>query len=74
MLIMIGREKGKRLKSLTVFLIAGSLGLTVFQISNLKQPLFSLLSGLFGFSILIMSLLQKQKIPPSGREECAVLL
>ncbi len=63
MVFMISKDKGKRLKSLTLFLMAGCLGLTVFSIHNLKQPLFPLLSGLFGFSILLLSLLQKSKIP-----------
>lgn len=63
MIFMIGKDKGKRFKSLTLFLLAGSLGLIVFSIPNLKQPLFPLLSGLFGISILLMSLLQKSKIP-----------
>jgi putative membrane protein len=60
---MILKDKGKRIKSLTVFLLAGCLGLLVFSIPNLNQPLFPLLSGLFGFSILLVSLLQKSTIP-----------
>jgi putative membrane protein len=63
MMYMIGKDKGKRVKSLIMFLLAGSLGLIVFSIPNLKQPLFPLLSGLFGFSILLISLLQKSVIP-----------
>ncbi len=63
MAYMIIRDKGKRLKSLTAFLLSGSLGLLVFNIPNLRQPLFPLLSGLFGFSILLLSLLQVSKIP-----------
>ena len=46
-----------------VFLWSGTLGLIVFSIPNLRQPLFPLLSGLFGFSLLIVSLLQKSVIP-----------
>ena len=60
---MVLKEKSKRLKSLVVFLLAGVLGLLVFSIPNLRQPLFPLLSGLFGFSILIESLRQKSVIP-----------
>jgi putative membrane protein len=63
MIFMIVKDKGKRLKSLVLFLMAGCLGLIVFNIPNLKQPLFPLLSGLFGFSILLVSLLQKSVIP-----------
>jgi len=63
MIFMIGKDKGKRLKSLVLFMVAGCLGLIVFNIHGLKQPLFPLLSGLFGFSILLVSLMQKSKIP-----------
>lgn len=64
MTYMIAKEKKKWLKSLTVFLLSGALGLMVLSgIPNLNQPLFPLLSGLFGFSILLVSLLQKSKIP-----------
>ena len=63
MLYMIAREKGKQLKALALFLLSGVLGLLVFSIPNLNQPLFPLLSGLFGFSILITSLAQNTKIP-----------
>lgn len=63
MAYMILKDKGKRLKALVVFLLSGALGLLVFSIPNLGQPLFPLLSGLFGFSILIESLRQKSSIP-----------
>ena len=65
---MILKEKSKKLKSLVVFLLAGVLGLLVFSIPNLRQPLFPLLSGLFGFSILIESLRQKSVIPKQKYE------
>ncbi len=63
MIFMIGKEKGKRWKTIACFLLAGSLGLIVFSIPNLKQSLFPLLSGLFGFPILLLSLLHKSSIP-----------
>jgi putative membrane protein len=64
MIVMISKDN-KRLKSLAAFLLSGCLGLIVLTgIPNLKQPLFPLLSGLFGFSILLMSLWQKSTIPP----------
>ena len=62
MAYMIFKEK-KWLQSLVVFLLSGALGLLVFSIPTLKQPLFPLLSGLFGLSILIESLRQKSVIP-----------
>jgi len=64
MVYMIFKDKDKRLKSLTIFLLAGSLGIIIFSLPNLNQPLFPLLSGLFGFSILLLSLLEKSTIPP----------
>jgi len=63
MAYMILKDKNKRIKSLTIFLLAGSLGILIFSIPNLRQPLFPLLSGLFGFSILLLSLLEKSSIP-----------
>jgi putative membrane protein len=62
-IIMMVRDKGKRLESLYLYLVAGVLGIIVFSIPNLEQPLFPLLSGLFGFSILLVSLMQQAKVP-----------
>ncbi|MDP3698093.1 MAG: tripartite tricarboxylate transporter permease [Nanoarchaeota archaeon] len=62
MAYMIFKEK-KWLQCLVVFSLSGALGLLVFSIPNLEQPLFPLLSGLFGLSILIESLRQKSVIP-----------
>lgn len=63
MAYLIWREKSKRLKALVMFSLSGALGLLVFSIPNLQQPLFPLLSGLFGFSIIIESLRQKSFVP-----------
>jgi len=46
-----------------IFLSAGILGLTVFSIPNLSNPLFPLLSGLFGISTLLISINENDKIP-----------
>ena len=65
-LYLILREE-EFLISLTVFLLAGFLGLLTFNLP-IKEPLLPLLTGLFGFSALIISLrtsttnLPKQKI------------
>jgi putative membrane protein len=61
MAYMIGKEK-KWLKSLAAFMISGALGLLVFSLP-MHQPLFPLLSGMFGFSLLLLSLSEKNKIP-----------
>ncbi len=63
MVFMIVKDRGKWLRSLVVFLFAGVLGLVVFNIPQLSQPLFPLLSGLFGFSILLVSLFESSVIP-----------
>jgi putative membrane protein len=46
-----------------VFFISGILGIIVLNWENLKQPLFPMLSGLFGISTLVISLLQNTEIP-----------
>jgi len=62
---MILKEQGKQKKfySLFVFFLSGVLGIIVLNIPNLPQPLFPMLSGLFGISILLTSLSSKVKIP-----------
>jgi len=46
-----------------IFLISGILGYTVLQFPNLHNPLFPLLSGIFGISILINSLFEEAALP-----------
>ncbi|MBW2965080.1 tripartite tricarboxylate transporter permease [Candidatus Woesearchaeota archaeon] len=59
---MILKDKG-RLMNLVMFLMSGVLGIIVLNMPTLKDPLFPLLSGLFGTSMLVVSLTQKVKIP-----------
>jgi len=61
-LFMILRDKNK-LWALIVFSLSGTLGLIVLSMPNLSNPLFPMLSGLFGISTLIISLLRKESIP-----------
>ena len=63
MTLMIWREREKRMITLVCFLLAGALGIVVLSMDSLSQPLFPLLSGLFGFSIMIISLLQDAVVP-----------
>jgi putative membrane protein len=58
---VIIREKNKTL-SLIIFLLAGFLGLAVFNL-DMKESLLPMLTGLFGSSSLITSIIKKQKIP-----------
>lgn len=61
-IFMILKEKKKGLATY-IFLFSGALGLIVLNMPNLENPLFPLLSGLFGVSSLILSLNDKVKIP-----------
>ncbi|MFQ5475098.1 MAG: tripartite tricarboxylate transporter permease, partial [Candidatus Nanoarchaeia archaeon] len=67
-LFMILKDKN-RLKNAIVFLMSGVLGIIVLNFPNLNNPLFPLLSGLFGVSMLVVSLTQKVEVPPQKVEE-----
>jgi len=67
-IFLISIEKNK-FKSLFVFLLTGILGLCVFNIPQLTQPILPLLTGLFGSSLLITSIKNKTKIPPQKIEK-----
>ncbi|MDD5133267.1 MAG: tripartite tricarboxylate transporter permease [Candidatus Nanoarchaeia archaeon] len=60
-IFLVFRDKQK-VWALTFFLISGVLGILVLT-SNIKDPLFPLLSGLFGTSGLLTSLKDKVNIP-----------
>ncbi len=53
----------KKLWSAFVFLGSGALGIAVLNFPNLEQPLFPMLSGMFGISALLLSLNQKTTLP-----------
>lgn len=62
---MILREEdlNKRFWAFVVVMLSGILGLIVFNVPNLKDPLLPMLSGLFGVSVLFLSLTQKTVLP-----------
>jgi putative membrane protein len=64
-IFMILKESGShnKLWSLLVFLISGVFGIIVLGLPNLSNPLFPMLSGLFGISSLILSLSENTSIP-----------
>lgn len=62
-IILILKEPRSKSWALIVFLLSGVLGIATLTMPNLKSPLFPLLSGLFGTSMLTTSLLQKVNIP-----------
>lgn len=60
---LIWHERTSKLWALIVFLMSGCLGIGVLNISVLKEPLFPLLSGLFGTSMLVLSVKDNVRIP-----------
>ena len=67
-IFLISREKKSIFWSFTVFMLSGILGLAVLTLPIIREPLFPLLSGLFGTSVLIMSLYTKVIIPEQKTE------
>jgi len=59
-LILLERKK---LSAFLAFSLSGILGFCVLNFENLNQPLLPLLTGLFGSSMLILSIKNKIKIP-----------
>ena len=64
-IFMILREENanKKFWAFVVVSLSGILGVIVFNIPNLKDPLLPMLSGLFGVSLLLLSLTQKVVLP-----------
>jgi putative membrane protein len=71
-IILIIFSMTKNLTEAGIFLLAGALGTTVFIMPGLTQPLFPLLSGLFGLSILLPSLTTKSSLPPQKNTNNAI--
>lgn len=55
-------QERRKLWALILFLLSGTLGVIVLNGINIKQPLFPLLSGLFGIPVLVISLFNQDKI------------
>lgn len=53
----------KRMFAFILFMLSGILGIFTLSLTAIKQPLFPLLSGLFGSSLLTISFLKRVKIP-----------
>lgn len=64
---IIFKDKSK-IWALLVFIFSGFLGLIVLN-CDMNQPLFSMLSGMFGISSLLLSLFNKDEIPLQMNEE-----
>jgi putative membrane protein len=61
-ILLIYKERKSRFLALIIYFIGGILGIITLNL-QLSQPLFPLLSGLFGTSILLTSIFEKTKIP-----------
>jgi len=59
---LIIKEKTSKPLALFIFILAGFLGISALNL-NISQPLLPLLTGLFGASSLITSIIKTQKIP-----------
>jgi putative membrane protein len=59
---MIIRDN-KRMWAAIIFLLSGALGILILTWPNFENPLFPLLSGLFGISTLLISINDNNKIP-----------
>lgn len=64
-IFMILREgtNDKKFWAFAVVILSGVLGIIVLNMPNLKDPLLPMLSGLFGVSVLLLSLSQKVVLP-----------
>jgi putative membrane protein len=71
-IFMIQRDK-KRLWAMFVFFLAGTFGIIVFNIPTLKNPLFPMLSGLFGVATLLISLKDTNNIPKQNEMQVVKL-
>lgn len=62
-LFLISKDSKSKFWAFIVFMLAGVLGIGVLNMPGLGNPLFPLLSGMFGISALLISLSNKVKIP-----------
>lgn len=67
-IFMILKDK-KKLWATTIFLISGLLGVLVLSSTTIKNPLFPMLSGMFGVSTLLYSLKDNNTLPKQKDSE-----
>jgi putative membrane protein len=70
-IFIISREKESKILATLIFILAGFLGIASLNM-NISQSLLPLLTGLFGSSTLIISILQKTKIPEQKIEKISI--
>ena len=67
-ILLISLERNK-FYAFLAFTLSGILGLTVLNLPSINQPLLPLLTGLFGSSMLILSIKSKTEIPKQKIED-----
>ncbi|MBN2567764.1 tripartite tricarboxylate transporter permease [Candidatus Woesearchaeota archaeon] len=72
MLYMVMKDR-KRFANLLIFLLTGTLGIVVLNFPRFSEPLFPMLSGLFGLSTLVISYFDEVRIPPQLAEESSAV-
>ncbi len=70
-IFLIYNEKSSKIKAVIIFVLAGFLGLSTFNL-NTNQPLLPLLTGLFGTSTIIFSIKSKTTIPKQKIEKTKI--
>jgi len=61
--LIFKEEKQKRFLSFFIFILTGILGYASLNFPMIKQPLFPLFTGLFGASLLTISIIKNVKLP-----------
>ena len=62
-LFLILKERKSKIWAFILFMLAGCLGIASLNMPLLKQPLFPLLTGLFGASLLVVSITRNVRLP-----------
>ena len=72
-MILRDKDSNKKFWNVYTFVLSGILGILVFSFPNIKDPLLPLLSGMFGISMLAMSLSQKVILPLQRTTESVIV-
>ncbi|MFW5852444.1 MAG: tripartite tricarboxylate transporter permease [Nanoarchaeota archaeon] len=68
-ILLIQKDK---INSALIFIISATLGIMVLSQDNLSNPLFHMLSGFFGVSLLLMSTKNKARIPMQNKKRLII--
>jgi len=71
-IFLIIKDNKSKFWAFIIFMLSGVLGIATLNLPNLKNPLFPLLSGMFGISALLISLSNKINIPTQEISEVKI--